>query len=644
MTIPFWAPDPGAAAREVQARFPGEAARIVQRAREICRRTFVFQDPWEMERTSEPVCFDGPIDWVSTPNGDAEWVYALNRHTTFLNLARAWRFTGDDAFAHAFSEQMIDWLDRVPHTSAAESTAWRALEAGLRCENWLRALQLFEGAPLPEKLRPAAEESLQEHGRFLVRSHGPFQKLSNWGVLQDHGLFLLGLYFDQARWTALALARMAENLQNALLADGVQWEQSPMYHCEVLQAVSDTVLNARRTGTPLPAGFEDDVHRMFIALAAWIKPDGRLLCQSDSDAIDARGLLAKGALLFGDRTLHAAVGDMLPCEVLWDFGPGCAEFFAAPAAAAPADGIVSKALPDSGNYMLRAAPGKDTAWLHLHGGSLGGGHGHADLLHIDLYHRGEDVLLDAGRGTYVDGPLRRRLKSPAAHNTLRLDGQDFTVYRDTWSWAQVATPLPAEYRFTPEADYLCAGHLGYGIPVQRKVLFLKPDIFVLFDLCRCKGVHTVEQNFQFGPGDLTVQGRSARWQGRRAQAHLQFLHSGSAEPYRGEVSPAYNTLLFAPALRVQTQVEGLCPLVTVISLDTAILAQLLPVTTPGGDPLPPSAAQAVRLEKGGQTCTVLLTHAAGPWDAGLLSAGGCSGHGRALVFTPHTPGGLCLAR
>ena len=38
------------------------------------------------------------------------------------------------------------WLDRVPHTPKSERTTWRALEAGLRPENWLRAVELFGDA------------------------------------------------------------------------------------------------------------------------------------------------------------------------------------------------------------------------------------------------------------------------------------------------------------------------------------------------------------------------------------------------------------------------------------------------------------------------------------------------------------------
>ena len=83
---------------------------------------------------------------------------------------------------------LAGWLDRVPRTPASESTTWRALEAGLRPENWLRALGLF-GPAVPEALGRRIDESLAAHGDYLAQAHGPFQRLSNWGPSRPTGCF-----------------------------------------------------------------------------------------------------------------------------------------------------------------------------------------------------------------------------------------------------------------------------------------------------------------------------------------------------------------------------------------------------------------------------------------------------------------------
>lgn len=161
---------------------------------------------------------------------------------------------------------------------------------------------------------------------------------------------MLGVYLERSEWTALALKRLDENLHRSVMADGSQWEQSPMYHCEVLHNAADALLVARQNKVEVPVRFEENVHKMFRALAAWTKPNGNLPCQSDSDDADARDILAMGALLFEDPVLRTASGADPLEENYWDFGPACGVRLAS--LEIIADECPSDALPDSGNYML----------------------------------------------------------------------------------------------------------------------------------------------------------------------------------------------------------------------------------------------------------------------------------------------------
>ena len=51
-----------------------------------------------------------------------------------------------------------------------------------------------------------------------------------------------------------------------------------------------------------------------------------------------------------------------------------------------------KELSNSGNLYLRSGWNEDDDFFHFRCGSLGGGHGHSDKLHIDLAIGGEDIL------------------------------------------------------------------------------------------------------------------------------------------------------------------------------------------------------------------------------------------------------------
>lgn len=647
MDLAFWCPDVAAAAQACRTACPAAAALSIAIADDVCENRFLFRDHWEMERTHVPVTFDGPIDWAHIPAGDPEWLYAMNRHTSFVNLGKAWRYTGNEKYLRAYERLLADWIDRVPLTEASKADTWRSLEAGLRCEYWLRALRLFDGG-MDAALRQKAEECLLVHGEYLCGASNEFHLLSNWGVLQDHGLFLLGVAFGRKDWQRLAMERIDGNLHRSVFRDGSHWEQSPMYHCEVLHCAMDTVLVARGRGIAAPPRLVENVRRMCAALAAWVTPDGRLVCQSDSDDTDARDLLAAGALLFGDGRLKATAGPALFEENFWDFGPVQAQYGAiAPDAAA----LGSAALPDSGNYMLR---GEDGAYLHLHCGCLGSGHGHADLLHLDAGVAGEDVLIDSGRYTYVDSPIRRQLKLPAAHNTTRVDGVDFSECVDSWGYSALAIPVKGDYTFTEQADFISGMHLGYlsrGVVVGRKAVFLKKaGLAVVFDQFFTEGVHTYEQYFHFGPGECSLAGNTLHWRGRRANATLLCLGEGAVAGLgKAPYSRDYNQLCQGDVLTVRREGRGFSSFLSVLSLDgngTArpVCAEVLPVAKLRlKTPLTAGQAQAVRVEKAGAVYTVIACHAEVISEVDLLSAGGKAGYGKLLVFGPGMEDGLCLA-
>ncbi|WP_294850615.1 alginate lyase family protein [uncultured Gemmiger sp.] len=649
----FWCKDPQTAAEAVRKRWPENVQHTLHLADEICRGRFLFQDHWEMERTHKAVDF-GPdaagIDWALVPFGDPEWLYAMNRHTSFVNLGKAWQLTRDPKYAARYAALLDDWIARVPLTPESESSTWRSLETGLRCENWLRAADLFadSGVLTPER-RARMDACLVQHGEYLVRSFGVFHQLSNWGILQDCGLYLLGVYLGREEWCALAARRMDENLHQAVFADGSQWEQSPLYHCEVLHCALNTLRLARMTGRELPARMVANTHNMCRALVKWLKPNGELLLQSDSDTVDARDLLVLGAVLFEDAALRRAGSDRFFEENIWDFGPEAeAAYIALPKDPAPA---ASAALPDSGNYMLR---GVNDSYVHFHCGCLGSGHGHADQLHIDAGLGGEDVLLDSGRYTYVNDPVRHALKGPAAHNTTRVDDCDFSTCLDSWGYSALATPLKGEYRFTDTADFVSAAHLGYldkGLFTQRKLVFLKEQgVLLVFDQLMGKGQHTFEQNFHFGEGTLALDGQTARWQGSRTAAVLHCLGDGAAltarkAPYARE----YNKLLEGDALTVRRTASDFNWFVTVLQLqpDAAapeLTAELLPVHKLRlQTPLTDAQAQAVRLVCSGQETVVLVCHGEVISEVDLLAAGNYAAYGKAIVFDAAHPQGLCLA-
>lgn len=632
------------------------AQRSISIADDVCENRFLFRDHWEMERTHIPVQFgakESEIDWQHIPADDEEWTYAMNRHTCFVNLGKAWRYTGEERYAEKFARLIEDWIDRVPLTEQSKRTTWRSIEAGLRCEFWLRALALFENSTvLTPALMQKIEACLLVHANYLIETHGVFHRLSNWGVLQDHGLLLLGIYFERSDWCEIALERLDLNLHRSVMRDGTQWEQSPMYHCEVLHCAMDALLHARKHALKIPPRFEHQVHQMCLALAAWLTPDGRLVCQSDTDNTDARDLVVQGAVMFCDGVLRQAAGDCFFEENYWDLGAEALQLYREIEPVRTE--FASTALPDSGNYMLRSDFSQEAGYVHFHTGCIGSGHGHADLLHFGAGIGGEDILIDSGRFTYVDNELRYTLKRPSAHNTTLVDGVDFTECNGSWGYDKIALPLKREHCFTQIADSVSGLHLGYldrGVVTARRVVYLKEiNAVVISDRFWTTGneQHQYEAFFHFAEGVCETHSCQTNFTGERAKGVLLHLDDVCAELIKVPHSRDYNQIENGYAVKASMKAAGSTGMIHVLFMDADTASHTYHAEkqkvyrAASGQALPEYDAQAVRLWKDGKEFTVVLCHTEVISAVDLLKVDDYVGYGKVLVFSPQLTDGICL--
>ncbi len=158
---------------------------------------------------------------------------------------------------------------------------------------------------------------------------------------------------------------------------------------------------------------------------------------------------------------------------------------------------------ESGNWYLRSDWGRNADYLHVRCGGLGGGHGHFDKLHIDLVVNGEDFLMDAGRYTYVAGKERFRLKSAAAHNTVTVDGREYTHCLDAWGVSGLGMAVnPGYCKQKGKYTYIQCGHTGYmqqGVLVNRKILAIGTKTYIICDEFYGNGEHCYSQHFHMAP-------------------------------------------------------------------------------------------------------------------------------------------------
>ena len=599
-------------------------------------RTFIFIDHYEMERCTTPVHFDGPIEWDRPPFGDPEWVFALARHTFFKHIAHAWALSGDERYRTGWIALAEEWLTGVPLTVENAKGPWRSLDSAIRVEHWLRSVEIFErgGNPLPTPLLERLEASLRHHRQHLLQEHTGFHRISNWGIIQDHALFLIGAYFDDKQIIDVALSRLDEELALQTCPEGSHWEQSPLYQSEVLHCVLDTILIARRQGRVLAARFLQNARLLALGLGKLSRPDGILFLQGDSDAIDVTDLFVTASILFEDPLLaFFGQGNIRPSF-----------FFNFPADQKLIEPQPPKrrfyAFPHSGNYVMRTTLESDGGCVRFHCGPYGSGHGHFDQLHVDLMVNGQPILTDGGRYTYVDSSERRALKSGFAHNTVIVDGLDMSEMVDSWAVNNIAEPLVGRHYSSEAIDYVEASHLAYlhrGVLVRRKLLRLEDNLLIICDEWYATGAHRYESFFHFDDlGSASLErGRQVVFTAPRAHATMAFIGADSIAMDRYPLSKRYNEMSEGDRVVLTRDSEGFAGCITVIAYGKT--AKSLAITRKAvtkaltGTPVDERHATGLSIEVDGRRYTALFVHQEIDRGGYLLRCAEAQGWGRVLV-------------
>lgn len=600
-------------------------------ADEVLEQTFVFRFPWDMERTLIPYTFEDSIKWDFTPFEDMEWTYMLNRHRYWIALGQAYAITGDEKYAKVLCSQMEHWIDSnpVPPPPIRHTPVWRTIEAGIRCENWIKSFAYVkDSVHFTNELLVKMLLTLHDHGQYLAEKFIGWRGISNWGVLESHGLFALSVFAPEftlsAEWQELSMSRLKKTARLQVYKDGVHWEQSPMYHNEVLHCFMDNYILARNNNIEFDQTIIETAHKMLYADLYMAKPNHRQPLQGDSDDTDLRDLITTGAVLFEDSVLKFGGYSQLHFDQIWDLGLDGLRIYDQLEVKSPEQD--SFALSASGNYFMRTGWNEEDLYLHFHCGPLGSNHGHADMLHIDIHAYGKDLLTDTGRYNYSDGtPLRGMLKHCSAHNTTMVDGIEFTEYLESWAYGRVAEPYGMQWISEPLFNYAEGGHTGYlhlDDPVYplRRILFVKPNYWILIDSFRCKEQHTFTQRFHFPPGDIAIDpGNNVCYTLSPNEANLAIIpvhkDQSTAQIHEGYISYFYNQLESNKSVTYETVSSGFTSMVHILYPQKPGEAaypnvETVEITDIYGDLVPSSAAEALRLTftDSDEEHIILVTH------------------------------------
>ena len=294
------------------------------------------------------------------------------------------------------------WIVENP---PASGTGWEPYPTSLRIVNWIK--WSLDG----HALEPEWQESLAIQSRWL-------RKRLEWHLLGNHlfvnakAMVFAGTFFsdDEAEtWLAAGLRILDREITEQILADGGQFERSPLYHALALEDVLDLVNLAQAYPGRIPQATVDQWRATAAGMLGWLNamthPDGTIVLFNDA----AFGIAPDPNEIDGYAARLGVTATSLSQGVTY--------------------------LKDTGYVRIEAGPAMAFLDVAPIGPDYMPGHGHADTLTFELSLFGERWIVDSGCSTYEVGPERLRQRGTAAHNTVVVDDADSS---EVWGGFRVA--------------------------------------------------------------------------------------------------------------------------------------------------------------------------------------------------------------
>ena len=508
--------------------------------------------------------------------GDIKGVWEVARFPQAYYMARAAAFfpEGRGRWADALTAQIREFEAANPPFDGVQWASGQ--EVALRLLAWIFALDtlILEA----NRSRPEMDWVIPGlmNGATMIEKKLPYARLAvynNHLLIEALGLFVVGSLFPETRsgqrWRALGKSLLDETSNRQFYEDGGYIQQSHNYHRVALKGLIWAVAVARSSGErPSPVWLRA-MERSLEFLAAQQNPaDGRLpnyghndgsmpAILSTCDFADFRPVLQTVSLMTrGVRLYGPGPWDEMP---VWILGPGALDAPLRP----PVHHSVSFSV--TGYHILRGADPASFCFLRC--GSLLDRFSQIDMLQLDVWWRGLNVLIDGGSYLY-NGPVEwhNHFTRTESHNTVQVDGLDQMIH-----FRQFKTLFWTKARLLAFGDHdrwgMCTGeHYGYrrqgaGCTHRRAVLYFKDDLWIVVDQVRGVGNHRVRLHWLCGEFPHTLRPDSRQLDlhtpagifrvqilDERGQPLNVDVEAGTVDPPRGWHSRYYGEKTAVPSL------------------------------------------------------------------------------------------------
>lgn len=435
----------------------------------ILKNNIYAFDLWDV------VPYDGEIDWKSNPYNNRSWRLYFHSLRMVGCLARAFEFKKETDYVRKAMEIISSW-----HINRDNSgwDVWTDHAVANRVLN-ISHLYFVAFSELEVKDKKLIKDILYEHGHWLY-DDANYTK-GNHSIMQDRALMQLALTFqygESDEWYKKGFDRILNTFDEEITNEGVVVENSPAYHPYVMDLLHDFIKMQENFGKSVPLLYYDRYSDVVNYITYMLKPSGTFPTIGDTYYSNSPFRYLNK---YNDEELLFVTSDgregVIPSHV-------------------------DKFYPNSGyailrdGWLLNGSLKKDTQ-LFFTNTNKSVVHKHADNLSFELFSNGEDLIVDPGHMGYEKDSLSNYLKSTIAHNGLSIDNLTYDVKNTIKTEAEILN-------YKSEKNYSFFHAIfspDSSVTFNRRVLFIKPNIFVFIDdvnLSRPTDYKLFTQTFNFG--------------------------------------------------------------------------------------------------------------------------------------------------
>lgn len=449
-------------------------------------------------KTWKPLGLD--YDWVTNPEtgyrydarqhwtkvndfsreaGDIKFVWEKSRFSWLLTVCR-YDYHYDEDHAEFAISQILDWIDKNPLNCGPNYKC--SQETSIRILNWLFALNFYRKSKALTEVRwDTIITSIYWQTDHVMKNIN-FSRIAvrnNHAITETLTLYLMGMMFpmmkDANTWKKKGKKWFEEEIAYQIEDDGTFIQDSMNYHRVVIQLLTYAIAIADKNDEKFSDFVYEKAYKSLNFLYQCQEPtngwlpnygnnDGALFFPlSDNDYRDYKPQLdALHGLLTGESLYEGFLEDAqwIGCSM-----PQNRKVF---------EGIKKQyglvKFEKSGYYLIREI---DTLSFIRCG--LFKDNGSTDQLHLDVWYKGQNVLMDGGSYMYnTDDRTVRYFAGTESHNTLMLGDHDEMQKGMRFIWFYPPTLLSASVHEENDA-YVFEGvvnafkQIGDGITIQRVV-------------------------------------------------------------------------------------------------------------------------------------------------------------------------------